>query len=244
MNNSRKDRIYADKLERIDDFVFDDKVADVFEDMISRSVPGYDFIIQIIPIVANKYLKPNTNCYDLGCSVGDASIGIAENLKHDEVKIFAIDSSQAMISKLDKKVTLLDGNCSIMPKCTDVLNVDIKNASFVILNYTLQFIHSDRRKELIANIFSGLNLGGALFLSEKIVHQDEDEENILQEFHEEYKRANTYSEIEISQKREALENVLIRDTNFIHINRLKSAGFTKVYLPFKYLNFVSYLAVK
>ena len=244
MNNSRKDRIYADKLERIDDFVFDDKVTEVFEDMISRSVPGYEFIIQIIPIVANKYLKSNTNCYDLGCSVGEASLRIAENIKHDEVNIFAIDNSEEMISKLDKKVTLLDGNCSLIPKCTDVLDVDINNASFVILNYTLQFIDSTRRQELIANIYTGMNLDGALFLSEKITHQDENEENTLQELHEEFKRANAYSEIEISQKREALENVLIRDTHIMQIDRLKNAGFTHVYVLFKYLNFVSYLAVK
>ena len=244
MKNSQKDHIYADKLENIVDFVFDDKVANVFEDMITRSVPGYSTLNKIIPIIANKFLKPNSNCYDLGCSLADVSLYIAKNIKHKGVKIYAIDNSPSMIQKVEKKIASLDCGSAIHAECSDIFDVEIKNASFVILNYTLQFIDPDRRKELISNIFSGINTGGALFLSEKIAHQNKEEGQIMQELHENYKRANAYSELEISQKREALENVLIRDTHNLHLSRLRNAGFSNVYLLFKYLNFVSYLAVK
>lgn len=244
MKNFQKDQIYAYKLRNIDDFVFDDKVANVFEDMITRSVPGYDTLNKLIPIIANKYLKPNTNCYDLGCSLANVSLCIAKNIKHEGVNIYAVDNSPSMIQKAEKKITSLDCVNTIHAECSDIFDVEIRNASFVILNYTLQFIDSGRRKELISNIFSGVNTGGALFLSEKITHQDKEEDNIMRELHENYKRTNAYSEIEISQKREALENVLIRDTHNLHLSRLKNAGFSNIYMLFKYLNFVSYLAVK
>lgn len=244
MKNFQKDQIYADKLKNIDDFVFDDKVANVFEDMITRSVPGYDTLNKLIPIIANKYLKPNTNCYDLGCSLANVSLCIAKNIKHEGVNIYAVDNSPSMIQEAEKKITSLDCVNTIHAECSDIFEVEIRNASFVILNYTLQFIDSGRRKELISNIFSGINTGGALFLSEKIMHQDKEEDNIMRGLHESYKRTNAYSEIEISQKREALENVLIRDTHNLHLSRLKNAGFSNIYMLFKYLNFVSYLAVK
>ena len=244
MKVSPKDRIYANKLENVDNFVFDGKVADVFEDMIERSVPGYGELNKIIPIISNRYIKSNTNCYDLGCSLAESSLSIAKNLTQNEVIIFAIDNSHAMIRKVDNKIVSLNISNIVKSKCADVFDVEINNATFVILNYTLQFIDPNRREELLAKIYSGMNKGGALFISEKITHKSNIEETIMRDLHEDYKRANAYSDIEISQKREALENVLIRDPSNVHINRLNNAGFSNVFILFKYLNFVSYLAVK
>ncbi len=244
MANSAKDRIYAVKQDKIDDFVFDDKVASVFADMIQRSVPGYVALNQLIPIVAKKFIQPGTNVYDLGCSLGEASLRIAEAILYDDVNIFAVDNSQAMINRLAERLAALNIDNPIKSICNDVIDINFNNASFIILNYTLQFIDRVQRDALILRIYSDLNTNGALLLSEKIAYEDVDEETFMQQMHEEYKRTNLYSDLEISQKREALDNVLIRDTHDQHIKRLSAAGFSKVFVLTKYLNFITYVAVK
>ena len=244
MTNSAKDRIYATEQDKIGDFVFNEKVVKVFADMIQRSVPGYNSLNLLLPIIAKKFIKPCTSVYDLGCSLGEGSINIARAIQYDDVKIIAVDNSQAMINRLTERLVEQNLDKSIKPICKDVVEIDIDNASFIILNYTLQFIDRVQRDDFIAGIYSGLNTNGALLLSEKIAYEDADEEAFMQQIHEEYKRSNEYSDLEISQKREALDNVLIRDTHDQHVKRLGTAGFSKVFILAKYLNFISYIAIK
>ena len=244
MTTPVKDRIYVTKQDKVDDFVFDEQVADVFEDMIQRSVPGYAAVNQLLSTVADQYVTANSNVFDLGCSLGEASIRIANTIQKDNVEIYAIDNSQAMIARLQEKLRKLNFTTRIKPVCSDILKTDINNASFIVLNYTLQFIERFERNDFIKNIYAGLNKNSALLLSEKIAYEDAEEDVLMQQLHENYKRDHGYTELEISQKRESLENVLVRDTHNQHINRLKSAGFTTVSLLAKYLNFVTYLAVK
>jgi tRNA (cmo5U34)-methyltransferase len=241
---SNKDRIYANKQDKVDKFVFDQNVAGVFQDMIERSVPGYTALNQLLPIVANQFIQENSNVYDLGCSLGEASIAIAKTALYQNIKIHAVDNSIAMIEQLENNLKALKLNIPIKLLHKDVVNTVVENSSFVVLNYTLQFIDRSKRDILIKNIQSGLVDRGALLISEKIRYEDEQEDQIMQQLHENYKRQNDYSEMEISQKREALEDVLVRDTHDQHVKRLKNAGFSKVSILTKYLNFVSYLAVK
>ncbi len=244
MARSNKDRIYANKQDKVDKFVFDQNVAGVFQDMIERSVPGYTALNQLLPIVANQFIQENSNVYDLGCSLGEASIAIAKTALYQNIKIHAVDNSSAMIEQLENNLKALKLNIPIKLLHKDVVNTVVENSSFVVLNYTLQFIDRSKRDILIKNIQSGLVDRGALLISEKIRYEDEQEDQIMQQLHENYKRQNDYSEMEISQKREALEDVLVRDTHDQHVKRLKNAGFSKVSILTKYLNFVSYLAVK
>lgn len=253
MSSSEKDRIYASEQDKVDDFAFDENVAGVFADMIQRSVPGYTALNQLLPIVANQFIHSNSNVYDLGCSLGEASISIANSIaspaSSENVTIFAIDNSSAMIKRLRQRlesIRLSDSNILnlIRPMHDDIAEVEINNGSFVILNYTLQFVDRSKRDALVKKIYKGLNKGGALLLSEKITYQDVNEDVLMQQLHENFKRQNDYSNMEISQKREALENVLIRDTHEQHVERLQQAGFSKISILTKYLNFVSYLAIK
>jgi tRNA (cmo5U34)-methyltransferase len=252
MSSSEKDRIYASKQDKVDDFAFNDNVAGVFADMIQRSVPGYTALNQLLPIVANQFIQSNSNVYDLGCSLGEASISIAKAVdkikSSDNVNIFAVDNSASMIKQFQQRlVNIHFSNFSpdnIRPMLDDITKVEINNGSFAILNYTLQFVDRSKRDGLIKNICKGLNKGGALLLSEKITYHDKNEDMLMQQLHEGFKRQNDYSEMEISQKREALENVLIRDTHEQHVERLQQAGFFQVSILAKYLNFVSYLAIK
>ena len=241
---SRKDQIYATKLDKVQDFVFDAKVASVFEDMIKRSVPGYMAIYKMLPIIANRYIQDASNVYDLGCSLGEATLTIAElDLKKD-VKIIAVDNSQAMIYQLKKRISESELKIPIKTICKDLTQIELKKASFVILNYTLQFIDPSKRDEIIKNIYSGMKGSGALLLSEKIKFEDLKKEAEMRKKHEEFKRSNDYSDLEISQKRESLENVLIRDTHEEHMQRLQRSGFKKINILAEYLNFNSYIAIK
>lgn len=244
MKNPIKDQIYATKQDKVNAFVFDEKVAQVFADMIQRSVPGYVAVNQLLPFVAKSFIQPNTNVYDLGCSLGEASFSIAKANQYKDVVIYAVDNSPAMIKRLQEKIAQLRAFTPIESKCEDVVKVDINNASFVILNYTLQFIEAGRRDDFISRLNENLLPKGALLLSEKLVYEDAEEEALMRRLHENYKRDKEYSELEISQKRESLENVLVRDTHEQHICRLNSAGFSKVFILAKYLNFITYLAVK
>ncbi len=244
MTDSSKDRIYASKQDKVEKFVFDDNVANVFTDMIGRSVPGYAALNKLLPVVANQFMQEGSNVYDLGCSLGEASISIANNYKVNNINIFAVDNSPAMIKQLQVRLNQLNLDSSIQAIQKDLTEIEINKASFAILNYTLQFIDRAKRDVLINKICSGLNKQGALLLSEKIAYKDASEDRLMQQLHENYKRENDYSELEISQKREALENVLVRDTHEQHIDRLQKAGFSKVSILTKYLNFVSYLAIK
>ena len=244
MTRSNKDRLYASKQDKIDKFVFDQNVAGVFQDMIERSVPGYTALNQLLPIVADQFIQENSNVYDLGCSLGEASISIANSTASKNIKIYAVDNSPAMITNLENRLKELRLDIPIEVQHQDVTKVEIKKGSFVILNYTLQFIDRSKRDSLINNIYTNLMDKGALLISEKICYEYQQEEQIMQQLHENYKRQNDYSEMEISQKREALEDVLVRDTHDQHMERLANAGFSKVSVLTKYLNFVSYLAIK
>ena len=244
MSSPKKDRIYADKQAKVHDFVFNEEVADVFPDMIRRSVPGYEVLGTFLQVIAKRFVSEGTHVYDLGCSLGASSMKIAEALYPKRIKIFAVDSSHVMIQQLVSKLESLNQDFDIKPVCCDASEVSIENASLVILNYTLQFIDPIKREALLMKICSGMVEDSAMLLSEKVMYEQVDEESFMQDLHDQYKHVQGYSDLEISQKREALENVMVRDTDTQHRERLRRAGFSRVYVLMKYLNFISYIAIK
>jgi len=236
-----RDEIYKDKLD-ISKFTFDQKVVDVFDDMVLRSVPGYKQMIEIIGLAARTYPVANSNVYDLGCSTGAVTLSIASNLKSASVKIFSIDNSKEMIEQCNKNLS--GSEADIQYICDDIENIQLDNASLIVLNLTLQFINPKYRTDLIKRIFKSLLPGGALIISEKIIHENEEINKSLINLHESFKRENGYSETEIAQKRKAIEDVLIPESIEQHIKRLSDAGFKKPLVQMQCINFASFLAVK
>jgi tRNA (cmo5U34)-methyltransferase len=226
----------------IADFRFDKEVVEVFDDMVRRSVPGYDSMIQMIGLIARMYGQDNTNYYDLGSSTGAISLAIALNNKHQKNTFFAIDNSEEMVSKC--KQNLESKIANLQATCADINQIHIENASIVVLNLTLQFIDVKDRSNLIKKIYEGLNPGGVLIISEKIHFEDKETQDQITNLHIDFKKENGYSELEIANKRQAIENVLITDTKAIHIERLKDSGFKDTSCFFQCLNFVSFLSVK
>jgi len=236
-----RDEIYKDKVD-ISKFTFDQKVVDVFDDMILRSVPGYKQMIELIGLAGRTYPVINSNVYDLGCSTGAATLSIASNLKSASVKIFSIDNSQEMLDQCGKNLSGIEANIQYI--CDDIENIQLENASLIVLNLTLQFINPQYRSDLIKRIFKGLLPGGALIISEKIIHENEEINKTLVSLHESFKRENGYSETEIAQKRKAIEDVLIPESIEQHLKRLSDAGFEKPLVQMQCINFASFLAVK
>lgn len=226
----------------IADFRFDKEVVEVFDDMVRRSVPGYDSMIQMIGLIARMYGQDNTNYYDLGSSTGAISLAIALNNKHQKNTFFAIDNSEEMVSKCKQNLESKIDNLQAI--CADINQIHIENASIVVLNLTLQFIDVKDRSNLIKKIYEGLNPGGVLIISEKIHFEDKETQDQITNLHIDFKKENGYSELEIANKRQAIENVLITDTKAIHIERLKDSGFKDTSCFFQCLNFVSFLSVK
>ena len=226
----------------IADFRFDKEVVEVFDDMVRRSVPGYDSMIQMIGLIARMYGQDNTNYYDLGSSTGAISLAIALNNKHQKNTFFAIDNSEEMVSKCKQNLESKIDN--LQATCADINQIHIENASIVVLNLTLQFIDVKDRSNLIKKIYEGLNPGGVLIISEKIHFEDKETQDQITNLHIDFKKENGYSELEIANKRQAIENVLITDTMAIHIERLKDSGFKDTSCFFQCLNFVSFLSVK
>jgi len=236
-----RDEIYKDQMD-ISKFTFDQKVVDVFDDMVLRSVPGYKQMIEIIGLAARTYPVINSNIYDLGCSTGAATLSIASNLESTSVKIFSIDNSQEMLDQCSKNLSSIEANIQYI--CEDIENIQFENASLIVLNLTLQFINPKFRLDLVKRMFKGLLPGGALIISEKIIHSNEKANKTLIRLHESFKRENGYSETEIAQKRKAIEDVLIPESIEKHLKRLFEAGFKKPLIQMQYINFASFLAIK
>ncbi|BFM20431.1 carboxy-S-adenosyl-L-methionine synthase CmoA [Gilvimarinus japonicus] len=240
-----KDTLYANPLAQVDSFSFDQQVVDVFPDMIKRSVPGYPTIVNMIGSLAERYVSADSNCYDLGCSLGAATLAMRHRIQNANCRIVAVDNSPAMIARA-RQVIAADSLDDIPVAFIEgrIQDVALENASMAVLNFTLQFIDVTERPALLSNICRGLNPGGVLILSEKVAFQDPPHQELMTQLHHNFKRANGYSDLEIAQKRASIENVLIPESLSVHRERLRAAGFSSVDVWFQCLNFASIIAIK
>jgi len=229
-------------------FRFNADVAAVFPDMLRRSIPGYEASLEAIGSLAARYVRPGTRCYDLGCSLGAASLAMRQGIRAPGCHIIAVDKAPAMIERCR---SIVHDECLRQPDGApielvqgDILDTGISNASMVVLNYTLQFLPLADRETMIGRVAAGLNDGGLLVLSEKVLDPDPAMEALLVDLHHEHKRRNEYSALEISRKRAALENVLIPETVEQHRDRLLRAGFVSAAVWLRYFNFVSIIAIR
>lgn len=244
------DQIYALPRNNVGDFTFDDAVVDVFPDMIARSVPGYASILSMIEQLAARYVVPSSNIYDLGCSLG-AATWLIRNQAPEDCVIHALDNSSAMVCRLREKLAEQDTQrrsdqrrCPVEVHEADVRGFAMNKASFIVLNLTLQFVPPSERHGVLQASYDALLPGGALLLSEKIKFTDSAVNELLIDLHHDFKRSHGYSDLEIAQKRTAIENRLIPDSLEQHVERLKQVGFATVAPWFQCFNFVSILAVK
>lgn len=241
---SDHDDLFSSPLAAIAGFRFDAEVVRVFPDMIKRSVPGYETIVAMTGTLAERYAQPHSFCYDLGCSLGASTIAMRHKIAVADCRIIALDNAPAMIERCREILASDVAPVAVDFICGDIRDVAIERASMVVLNFTLQFLPVADRAELLQRIYQALLPGGVLVLSEKIAFPDADLDALMIELHHAFKRANGYSDLEISQKRSALEEVLVPETLTTHAQRLRGLGFEKIDVWFQCFNFASLLAIK
>ncbi|MET7256888.1 carboxy-S-adenosyl-L-methionine synthase CmoA [Dyadobacter jiangsuensis] len=244
LGSENLDQVFRDEITKVSDFKFGTTVVNVFDDMVSRSVPYYNEMQRMLAEIAADHVKEGTFVYDLGCSTGTTLIGLDQLIPSD-IRFVGIDESQEMLDKCDLKLKeagfvrpydLVAGDLH--------QQLPISNGSVVILCLTLQFVRPLYRERLLRNIYEGLNPGGVLLLVEKVLAESSVFNRDFIKYYYNYKRRNHYSELEISQKREALENVLIPYKLSENMLLLKEAGFADCEIFFKWYNFSGMIAYK
>lgn len=243
---NEKDTLFADPILSTSDFVFDQKVVNVFPDMIERSVPGYATIIHMIGQLAERYAKEKSNCYDLGCSLGAATLAMRQRIRTSNTNVIGIDNSQDMLDRCQEIIDQDSSAVSVHLKLGDLSDpkLEITNASVCVLNFTLQFLPITKRTRLLQKIYDGMLPGGILIISEKIYFEDKELSQLMIDLHHYFKKTNGYSDLEIAQKRNAIEHVLKPETLVQHRERLEKIGFIKIEQWFQCFNFCSFLAFK
>ncbi len=247
------DTLFTTPLDKAARFSFDEQVVACFPDMIRRSVPGYGQVLAMLPLFARRHCKYRqqdengqrvSRVYDLGCSLGGATMALAGEFAAHDLQIKAVDISPAMTSEAQKLLSDNYPKHDIEVITTDIRNIELEPCDMVILNLTLQFLPAADRVAVLEKIYAALSEGGILVLTEKTHAFDEQYDAWLVERYYDFKRANGYSEMEISGKRNALENVLITDTLDQHHERLSKVGFARHLTWFQFLNFASMVAFK
>ena len=238
------DQLFRNRKEMINDFDFGENTARVFDDMLGRSVPSYGEIQRMMAEIAGYFAVAHTNIYDLGCSTGETFLSLDSQVA-SEVTFIGIDSSQEMLDKARKKLDeakVAHAYDLIQSDLNQGVNID--NASVVIMNLTLQFIRPLYREKLVRSIAQGINEGGCLMVVEKVLSPDSLINRLFIKFYYDFKKRNGYDELEIRQKREALENILIPyhyDENRL---LLLANGFKACECFFRWYNFCGIIAVK
>jgi len=239
-----KDEVFKGEIEKASDFKFGANVAKVFDDMVSRSVPFYGEMQRMMAELAADHAVEGTDIYDLGCSTGTTMIGM-DTMVNPSIRFVGVDDSQEMLDKCKSKLMEVGFSRNYDLRIADLNNgLKIDNASVVVLCLTLQFVRPIYREKLIRDIYEGMNPGGALILIEKILAEDSNFNRDFIKHYYNYKRRNQYSELEISQKREALENVLIPYKLSEDITLLRDRGFDHCEVFFKWYNFAGIIAIK
>lgn len=238
------DSIYAKKITHVDDFRFDDSVAAVFTDMVNRSIPSYADLVKYIGLLAERYVQEDSLVYDLGCSLGAVSLAVDQSGKDKKFKLIAVDYSEAMLEQMREVTKSYFWHHPIKMEQADIRGYELEANSLTVMNFVLQFLPPEERASMVEKVYSALLPGGAFILSEKIKLDDGGNDELIFALHHDFKRSQGYSDLEISQKRNALEEVMKIDAISTQIERLKSSGFSQVMQWFQAYNFVSFLAIK
>lgn len=245
------DNLYSTPDLNLVDFAFDQRVVNVFPDMIRRSVPAYETIVPLSALVAVRSIpdqkatapaKPGA-IYDLGCSRGATTAALL-NYTPASQQVIGVDNSPEMIAAArDGIAALTDSEAAkrVTWRCEDIQTTPIKHAEAVVMNYTLQFVPPPEREDLLVHIRDGLQPGAPFVYAEKVLLDDPDNQTWADARHLDFKRANGYSELEIAQKRTAIENIMVPESCDAHLSRLNNLGFERVNQWFQLLNWAAFI---
>jgi tRNA (cmo5U34)-methyltransferase len=234
-----EDKVFSKPIEK--QFEFDEQIAAVFDDMLKRSVPFYEEAMALTKRFALAYLKADGRLYDLGCSTASTLLDIERDM-NVTAELVGIDNSPSMLEQAQRKLSVFGSKIKLEE--ADIMSYQYKPATVFITNYTLQFIRPPVRETLIKRLFDALEEGGAFIFSEKVVSENKRLNKLLIDGYYDFKKEQGYSEYEIMQKREALENVLIPYTEDENKEMVKGCGFAHCETIFRWGNFATFIALK
>jgi tRNA (cmo5U34)-methyltransferase len=242
---AKVDRIF-NKTGKVSDFSFNRAVADVFDDMVVRSVPFYTELQRMIGEMAQFFFKPRTFVYDFGCATGTTLMFLMNAIRDPTAQFVGVDNSQAMLDKARVNVNKLSRKSKVSFLESDLNKPTFKASkiSVATMNWTLQFVRPIYREALLERIHDAMTPGGALLICEKIIVEATELNRMYIENYYAFKKRNGYSELEIAKKREALENVLLPCTVNENVELLRGAGFAHVDTFFRWYNWAGFIAVK
>lgn len=227
-----------DRPQSVVDFRFDERTAAVFPDMIHRSIPGYASLLQQLGVIAGALVGENARVYDLGCSLGGATLAMQRFLPAS-AEIIALDVSPAMVHRFQEYVSGAGlGNVAVIEG--DILDYPLQPAKLVVMNFVLQFLPAEKRQAMVDRVYQSLLPGGALILAAKT----RPENPVMRDWHEAFKAAQGYSTMAIAQKRESLEQVMQTDSVEVEIERMQRAGFSRITPFFQGMMFQAWVAEK
>lgn len=238
-----RDRLFLESTAEAGTFRFDDAVARVFPDMLRRSIPGYSTLLHLIGVLAGQKVQAGTHIYDLGCSLGAVSLAIRHAIGPRDARLVALDNSPAMVERCRELMSADSGLCPVDVVQGDITKLSLQPSSMVVMNFTLQFAPPEQRGAILRTVADALVPGGVLVLSEKIRDADSENEQFTTQLHDAFRESNGYTQMELSRKRRALEDVLIPETERAHEARLAGVGLTPRQW-FRCLHFASWVAVK
>ncbi len=244
MNRRPADTLFSQTPADVGSFAFDEAVTAVFEDMINRSVPGYQTMLGMLAVFARKFVQADTAVYDLGASLGASTLMLRNHIDAPNARLIAIDNAEAMVRKCRENLARHRAALPVEVIQADIRDIAFDPASLVVMNLVLQFLPLGDRSALLQKLHDALVPGGAVVLMEK-VHLDEPaDREFINALHLDFKRANGYSELEIARKRSALENFLVSESLAAHTKRLHDCGFSQVHHWFSCLNFAALVAIR
>lgn len=233
------DKVFTKPIKK--QFEFDEEVAAVFDDMLERSVPFYKESQKITKFFALKNLSEDGVLYDLGCSTASLLLNIHRDMSVN-ARLVGLDNSDAMLAQAKRKREAYGAEIEV--ENADILTYKYEIADVFVSNYTLQFIRPLVREELVKKIASNLKKEGVFIFSEKVIsHHSKLNKEIIECYYD-FKKTQGYSEYEIMQKREALENVLVPFSEEENIKMAKNAGFTHCEVLLRWANFCTFIAIK
>jgi tRNA (cmo5U34)-methyltransferase len=243
----KRDRIFRGTAGQVKGFEFNDEVAEVFDDMIRRSVPFYLEQQAMIKEIGKKFWIPGTDVYDLGCATATTLINLCREIA-EPASFIGYDSSLPMLERAKRKIKENGLEDRVKMRYGD-LNGDLsglplENASVVTMCWTLQFIRPLRRDSLVRWVYDGTVEGGAFVVTEKVHTSNTDMNRFFIDFYSDFKRRNGYSGQEILRKREALESVLIPYRIDENLEMIRRNGWEIVETFFQWYNFAGFLCVK
>lgn len=227
-----------------EDFTFNDHVAEVFDDMLSRSIPFYAQVIDCMAAILRQKARSGTTVYDLGCATGTTLLELARRLPDLNLHFVGLDNAPAMLAKALRKAEMYRKSALVSFREDDITRAELPDGGVLLCNYTLQFIRPLTRPQFVRRLFEALPAGGLLLVSEKVISHDPMLNRAYIDLYHQFKLRQGYSELEISAKREALENILIPFSIGENLELLTRAGFSSVETFFQWFNFASFIAVK